>query len=80
MTYHSNMKKQSLIEKFLNKRSDPKFEVKNIHSDSNHDWGKWAVTTNFEEGKDWPSGLYLLQKRECKGCGFTQINLQKLLI
>lgn len=80
MTYLSNMKKQSLIEKLFDKRSDPKFEIKSIHSDSNHDWGKWELNYDFKIGEEWPKGIYTLQVRRCEGCGFRQFNLQKLLI
>lgn len=63
-----------------NKYSQP-FNIRPIKTEERiHSWGKWEITKEFDITPSWPLGLYLLQKRTCDGCGFTQISLQKILI
>lgn len=70
-----------MVEKFFNQKTNTnsQFQINKIHSETNHDWGKWEGI-ECKVGDDWPYGIYMLQVRLCKGCGFKQGSLQKLLI
>lgn len=83
MIYPTNMIEEAM-RKFWkrnnNLNNSPNFNIKPIGEEKDHKWDKWQITKEFEIGPNWPLGLYLLQKRSCQGCGFTQINFQKILI